>query len=109
MQKFLVAAILALAFSGHADAESLFGGRNPYEFRIFGTQRGLNQALLIEQVRSGGPNTTVNSTTNLLNSQSTAADSISNITIQCENDAQCLVDALFNRDGGEGIVTTNTR
>ncbi len=108
MRKLLVAAALVLMFSGHAYAETLFGARNPYEFKTFGTQRGLNQALIIQQVENDGPSSVITSTTNLLSSQSTAADSISNITIECGNDAQCLVDALFNNESSGSSTTAAT-
>ncbi len=113
MQKYLVATILVLALSGSAYAESLFGARNPYQFKSFRTQRGLNQAIIMYQVKNDGIGTRVKSTntTNVLNSQSTAADSISNITVACGTDAQCLVDALFTREGNEGgsVLATTTQ
>lgn len=98
-----------------ADAQKgLPGEGQPWDFTVLFSQGALNRAALIEQVEedtlgqrstiNGGINTTNNTTSN----QATAAESLSQIMVECGDDVQCQVDAAFNGTSSGTATATTT-
>jgi hypothetical protein len=102
--KLLALSLAGVMIAGTALAQTP-GSRRTFDFKRLDTGLGLSQAQLMYQAEHDllGQKTTVNSTStstnNITSNQTTAAESLTNITTDCGSNALCQIDAAFSRSG----------
>jgi hypothetical protein len=108
--KISTLALTCVLIAGTALAQQP-GNRRTFDFKRLDSGLGLSQAQLMYQAENDllGQRTTVTSTStnNVTNNSTTAAESLTNITSDCGNNAVCQIDAAFNRSGS-GTQTSGT-